>query len=89
MAESFHTLALDGVPIFGLHNRTAAYRFVKLVDVSLLTFLFEARVPDFTYFNMSDNKCRIKTCNALVQVEGSWVVLTNNTFFQFFVMFYN
>ncbi|XP_010268417.1 PREDICTED: lactation elevated protein 1-like isoform X2 [Nelumbo nucifera] len=24
--KNFHTLALDGVPIFGLHNRTAAYR---------------------------------------------------------------
>lgn len=32
-AEKFHTLALEGVPIFGLHNRTAAYRFVTLVDV--------------------------------------------------------
>ncbi|XP_044464945.1 AFG1-like ATPase [Mangifera indica] len=31
--KDFHTLALDGVPIFGLHNRTAAYRFVTLVDV--------------------------------------------------------
>ncbi|GAB4853628.1 hypothetical protein Ancab_017819 [Ancistrocladus abbreviatus] len=31
--KRFHTLALDGVPIFGLHNRTAAYRFVTLVDV--------------------------------------------------------
>ncbi|KAH9806203.1 AFG1-like ATPase family protein [Citrus sinensis] len=29
----FHTLALEGIPIFGLHNRTAAYRFVTLVDV--------------------------------------------------------
>lgn len=29
----FHTLALEGVPIFGLHNRTTAYRFVTLVDV--------------------------------------------------------
>lgn len=29
----FHTLALDNIPIFGLHNRTAAYRFVTLVDV--------------------------------------------------------
>lgn len=29
----FHTLALEGVPLFGLHNRTAAYRFVTLVDV--------------------------------------------------------
>ncbi|CAL5374887.1 unnamed protein product [Camellia sinensis] len=29
----FHTLALDGLPIFGLHNRTAAYQFVILVDV--------------------------------------------------------
>ncbi|KAL1816164.1 hypothetical protein DCAR_0520537 [Daucus carota subsp. sativus] len=29
----FHTLVLDGIPIFGLHNRTAAYRFVTLVDV--------------------------------------------------------
>ncbi|KAL7193597.1 hypothetical protein ACSBR2_025241 [Camellia fascicularis] len=33
ITERFHTLALDGVPIFGLHNRTAAYRFVTLVDV--------------------------------------------------------
>ncbi|KAG6424254.1 hypothetical protein SASPL_114669 [Salvia splendens] len=32
--EKFHTLALDGVPIFGASNRTAAYRFVTLVDVS-------------------------------------------------------
>ncbi|XP_073278565.1 uncharacterized protein [Primulina huaijiensis] len=31
--KRFHTLALDGVPVFGLHNRTAAYRFVTLVDV--------------------------------------------------------
>ncbi|KAI7746972.1 hypothetical protein M8C21_018814, partial [Ambrosia artemisiifolia] len=33
LCKNFHTLALDGVPIFGLHNRTAAYRFVTLVDV--------------------------------------------------------
>ncbi|XVE63466.1 hypothetical protein DITRI_Ditri07aG0022800 [Diplodiscus trichospermus] len=31
--KNFHTLALEGVPKFGLHNRTAAYRFVTLVDV--------------------------------------------------------
>ncbi|XVF47842.1 hypothetical protein PTKIN_Ptkin03bG0143200 [Pterospermum kingtungense] len=31
--KNFHTLALEDVPIFGLHNRTAAYRFVTLVDV--------------------------------------------------------
>ncbi|KAF5749476.1 hypothetical protein HS088_TW04G01445 [Tripterygium wilfordii] len=31
--KKFHTLALEGVPIFGLHNRTSAYRFVTLVDV--------------------------------------------------------
>ncbi|KAJ6820693.1 lactation elevated protein 1-like isoform X1 [Iris pallida] len=31
--KRFHTLALEGVPKFGLHNRTAAYRFVTLVDV--------------------------------------------------------
>ncbi|KAH7688237.1 ATPase AFG1-like protein [Dioscorea alata] len=31
--KKFHTLALDGVPKFSLHNRTAAYRFVTLVDV--------------------------------------------------------
>lgn len=29
----FHTLALEGIPIFGSHNRVAAYRFVTLVDV--------------------------------------------------------
>nr|XP_043624955.1 AFG1-like ATPase [Erigeron canadensis] len=33
LCKNYHTLALDGVPIFGLHNRTAAYRFVTLVDV--------------------------------------------------------
>lgn len=32
--ESFHTLALDNVPVFGSHNRVSAYRFVTLVDVS-------------------------------------------------------
>nr|XP_027117458.1 AFG1-like ATPase isoform X1 [Coffea arabica] len=31
--KKFHTLALEGVPTLGLHNRTAAYRFVTLVDV--------------------------------------------------------
>jgi len=31
--ESFHTLALDNVPVFGSHNRVSAYRFVTLVDV--------------------------------------------------------
>ncbi|PIN21888.1 putative ATPase [Handroanthus impetiginosus] len=31
--KKFHTLALEDVPIFGLSNRTAAYRFVTLVDV--------------------------------------------------------
>ncbi|WCJ30177.1 AFG1-like ATPase family protein [Euphorbia peplus] len=33
LCKKFHTLALEGVPIFGLDNRTAAYRFVTLVDV--------------------------------------------------------
>lgn len=33
LSKSFHTVALEGVPVFGLHNRTAAYRFVTLVDV--------------------------------------------------------
>ncbi|KAK6942359.1 ATPase, AFG1-like [Dillenia turbinata] len=33
LCKNFHTLALEGIPIFGLHNRTAAYRFVTLVDV--------------------------------------------------------
>lgn len=32
--ESFHTLALDNVPVFGSHNRVSAYRFVTLIDVS-------------------------------------------------------
>ncbi|KAK1268381.1 hypothetical protein QJS04_geneDACA022861 [Acorus gramineus] len=31
--KNFHTLALEGVPKFGSHNRTAAYRFVNLIDV--------------------------------------------------------
>ncbi|XP_048426669.1 AFG1-like ATPase isoform X1 [Pyrus x bretschneideri] len=33
LCKNYHTLALEGVPVFGLHNRTAAYRFVTLVDV--------------------------------------------------------
>jgi len=31
--EKFHTLALDGIPKLGSSNRTAAYRFVTLIDV--------------------------------------------------------
>uniref|UniRef100_A0ACD5XCU0 Uncharacterized protein n=1 Tax=Avena sativa TaxID=4498 RepID=A0ACD5XCU0_AVESA len=31
--KRFHTLAVDGVPKFGYQNRTAAYRFITLVDV--------------------------------------------------------
>ncbi|KAL9242229.1 hypothetical protein vseg_016249 [Gypsophila vaccaria] len=31
--KKFHTLALEGIPIFGPHNRTAAFRFVTLIDV--------------------------------------------------------
>ncbi|XP_074353310.1 uncharacterized protein LOC141692393 [Apium graveolens] len=31
--KKFHTLALDEVPVFGLYNRAAAYRFITLVDV--------------------------------------------------------
>lgn len=46
VAETFHTLALEGVPVFGLHNRTAAYRFVTLVDVCALSCSFE-------YFSIS------------------------------------
>ena len=38
--DNFHTLALEGVPIFGLHNRTAAYRFVTLVDVRSMFLIF-------------------------------------------------
>lgn len=38
--DNFHTLALEGVPIFGLHNRTAAYRFVTLVDVRSMFLCF-------------------------------------------------
>ncbi|KAG6529779.1 hypothetical protein ZIOFF_011993 [Zingiber officinale] len=37
--KNFHTLALEGVPKFGIHNRTAAYRFVTLVDISSFTFI--------------------------------------------------
>ncbi|KAJ7554939.1 hypothetical protein O6H91_05G016100 [Diphasiastrum complanatum] len=31
--QHFHTLALDGVPKFGSHNRVSAYRFVTLIDI--------------------------------------------------------
>ncbi|ONM15808.1 AFG1-like ATPase family protein [Zea mays] len=31
--KKFHTLALDGIPKLGSSNRTAAYRFVTLIDV--------------------------------------------------------
>ncbi|ESW26838.1 hypothetical protein PHAVU_003G152600 [Phaseolus vulgaris] len=31
--KKFHTLVLEGIPIFGLHNKAAAHRFVTLVDV--------------------------------------------------------
>ncbi|KAK7265339.1 hypothetical protein RJT34_32958 [Clitoria ternatea] len=31
--KNFHTLALEGIPIFGLQNKSAAHRFVTLVDM--------------------------------------------------------
>ncbi|MCO5582007.1 hypothetical protein L7F22_035897 [Adiantum nelumboides] len=31
--NKFHTLALEGIPCFGSHNRNAASRFVTLIDV--------------------------------------------------------
>ncbi|KAG9133745.1 hypothetical protein Leryth_018439 [Lithospermum erythrorhizon] len=31
--RKFHTLALEGVPVFGVSNRPAAYRFVTLIDI--------------------------------------------------------
>ncbi|KAI4344340.1 hypothetical protein L6164_011576 [Bauhinia variegata] len=31
--KKFHTLTLEGIPIFGLHNKSAAHRFVTLIDV--------------------------------------------------------
>ncbi|KAE9602370.1 hypothetical protein Lal_00049872 [Lupinus albus] len=37
--KKFHTLALEGIPIFGLSNKSAAHRFVTLVDV-----IYENRV---------------------------------------------
>jgi predicted ATPase len=33
LAESFSTLALADVPLFGAANISAAYRFVTLIDV--------------------------------------------------------
>jgi predicted ATPase len=38
-SEKFHTLALEGIPIFGLSNKAAAHRFVTLVDVSPFPYL--------------------------------------------------
>jgi len=33
LSHKYHTVALGGVPAFGAANRSAAYRFVTLVDV--------------------------------------------------------
>ncbi|GFR48512.1 hypothetical protein Agub_g10405 [Astrephomene gubernaculifera] len=33
LTGGYHTLALRGVPVFGAHNRSEAYRFVTLIDV--------------------------------------------------------
>lgn len=54
MAENFHTLALDGVPVFGLHNRTAAYRFVTLVDVSLFSYSIRFKALDRWIFLIAE-----------------------------------
>ncbi|KAH8957002.1 hypothetical protein BDL97_07G070100 [Sphagnum fallax] len=51
--QSFHTLALDGVPVFGSHNRSSAYRFVTLVDVMYehrARFLCSAEAPALELF---------------------------------------
>ncbi|CAI7916584.1 unnamed protein product [Closterium sp. NIES-54] len=34
LCKNFHTIAMEGIPIFGASNRGAAYRFVTLIDVS-------------------------------------------------------
>lgn len=52
LAEKFHTLALDGVPIFGLHNRTSAYRFVTLVDVGLSPSVFPFVLSQMSFISM-------------------------------------
>ncbi|CAI5499176.1 unnamed protein product [Closterium sp. Naga37s-1] len=33
LCKNFHTLAMEGIPVFGASNRGAAYRFVTLIDV--------------------------------------------------------
>ncbi|CAI5976808.1 unnamed protein product [Closterium sp. NIES-65] len=33
LCKNFHTIAMEGIPIFGASNRGAAYRFVTLIDV--------------------------------------------------------
>lgn len=38
-SENFHTLALDGIPVFGVSNKSAAQRFVTLIDVSPFSYL--------------------------------------------------
>ncbi|XP_020572357.1 lactation elevated protein 1 [Phalaenopsis equestris] len=51
--EKFHTLALEGVPKFSINNRSAAYRFVTLVDVmyeSKARLLCTAETPPIELF---------------------------------------
>ena len=43
LATKYHTVALSGVPLFKAANRSAAYRFVTLVDV-----LYEHKVKILT-----------------------------------------
>ncbi|KAK1293760.1 hypothetical protein QJS10_CPB17g00138 [Acorus calamus] len=53
--ENFHTLALEGVPKFGSHNRTAAYRFVNLIDGPQYHFMSDAEASQVMY----ENKARL------------------------------
>lgn len=81
MTENYHTLALDNVPIFGLHNRTAAYRFVTLVDVSLFYSLVYLRpVIVMPQVDISSNKmssrfkwsnCTFRWCT---RIRRGWCV---------------
>ena len=32
LTDRFHTVAIDGVPMFGPETKSAAYRFITLVD---------------------------------------------------------
>ena len=79
LARTYHTLALDGVPIFTAANAAAATRFVTLVDVlyehRTRTFIAAAATPSALFANVFSRTTAVAATSSAGGglPDGAWV----------------